>query len=53
MGNVYKHTWMEIAQLNCVRYLKQYSVEDISGARITNAPENEIWDIIVPTSFTA
>lgn len=51
MGNVYKDALMEIALLNCGGYLKQYSVEGVSGARITNVPENEIWDIRVPMSF--
>lgn len=51
MGDVYKHALMEIALLNCVGYLKKYSVVGISGARVTNVPENEIWDIKVPVSF--
>lgn len=52
MGNVYKHTLMEIALLNYVGYLKQYSVESISIGIITNVPENKIQDIKDPILFT-
>lgn len=45
MEDIYKHALVKVAQLNCVGYLKQYSVEAISGARLSHVSENKLWDI--------